>query len=104
VALQPNQQQAVALWLKSKCPNMACPACGGTDWSPMAGVVMPAPQQLVSTVEPRFSGSVFSNLPPRTSPQPHAGAGGPGFPVIAVACRCCAYVRFFSAEVMGVGV
>ena len=33
MSLTPQQAHMIENWLRQKCPNHTCPACGGKDWT-----------------------------------------------------------------------
>ena len=77
-------------WLRHRCPNFRCPACGATDWG--VGEVLDP-----TTLPARGASSPGRNGHAQGGPWP----GPASVPLVCVGCNHCAYVALFSAEVIG---
>jgi hypothetical protein len=74
--LDPTQSQAIESWFKQKCPQHACPACGGQNWETLDAVKLDAVR-----------------LSPSLNPLSHPSLS-PHVSVIRV-CQDCAYLAHF---------
>jgi hypothetical protein len=80
--LDAAQRNKVLDWLRVKCPEFRCPACGAADWG--VGDMIPP--------EPPLPGSNGAGR----SPHP-----APAVPLVWIGCNNCAYVAQFAATVIG---
>jgi hypothetical protein len=83
--LTARQQAKVLDWLRVKCPDFRCPACGDADWG--VGELV----QLIPARLPGACGSLSGN----------GGPSAPPVPLVCVGCNNCACVVQFSAVVLG---
>jgi uncharacterized Zn finger protein len=76
--LSPEQKSTIEQWLKEKCPNLACPACGGSE---------------------RETGDLMCLA------RGYAGGASSvsgGTLVVPVRCKNCGFVWLFSSQQMGI--
>jgi hypothetical protein len=81
--LDAAQRYKVFDWLRVKCPDFRCPACGAADWG-VGDVILPP-----ETVSPNGNGTKRPGNPPA--------------PLVWIGCNNCAYVAQFAAAVIGLG-
>jgi hypothetical protein len=84
--LDAAQREKVLDWLRVKCPDFRCPACGAADWG--VGDLVPAPE---------CPPAGLNGIKWTWGPSP----GGPAAPLVWIGCNNCAYVAQFAAAVIG---
>jgi hypothetical protein len=85
MALDPAAQKLVQDWIKEKCPELRCAACGGRRWE--------AGDLTVAFAVPNYA--------PGQPLQAFVGANAPNTTVLPLACVECGYAVFFAAKAIG---
>ena len=60
--LDPMQSLAVEKWFKAKCPNHACPACGGRTWTTLDVIGMDAVHSPGTAINVSATGKAYSSV------------------------------------------